>query len=357
MTMSRSSTVGSRPRRAAAALGTVALVSVLALSGCGVAGGDNNNSASANAGHGTAAQGEAAPPKTAPGTDGTAGSSGSVLSLPLPTTGRSLIYTGELQLRTPAVDSVVSRLTALVASTGGYIDSEVTGTADELSLYSPASSGSDSTTSPVQVLPVPSGIGGEAAQLVVRIPVASYDSDYQQLLGLGTVLDQERSTQDVTQQVVDVASRLKTEQASVDRVRALMGQATDIDAIIGLESALTQRESALESLEAQQQALQSETSMSTVTVQVYQQASPAAAPRAAKRSQGAGAAVWGALKDGWHGLYLAFRGLLVGLAAVLPFAVVVLPLGWLLLLLTRRYRRGGPEAPGGAPQPPAGGTP
>jgi hypothetical protein len=342
-------TAMTRPRaRRAAALGAAALVSALALSGCGVAEGSNSNSAAAGAGRAVGAPGDAvAPPRAATSPTTSPAGAGAPASLTLPPTGRSLIYTGEVQLRTPAVDSVVARVTALVAASGGYIDSEVTGTADELTLDSPASAAADGTSAPVQVLPVPAGVGGEAAQLVVRIPVAGYADDYQRLLGLGTVLDQERSTQDVTQQVVDVASRLKTEQASVDRVRALMDQATDINEVISLESALTQRESALESLEAQQQALQSETSMSTVTVQVYQQAA-AVAPPPAKKSQGAGSAVWGALKDGWHGLYLAFRGLLVALAAVLPFAAVLLPLGWLVLRVTRRYRRrGGPATPEG----------
>ncbi len=84
--------------------------------------------------------------------------------------------------------------------------------------------------------------------------------------------------------------------------------------------------------------------MSTVTVQVFEKPSaPVAAP--APRARGVGAAALDALADGWHGLYLTFRALLLALSAVLPFALVLLALGWPALRLVRRHRRrSGPAA-------------
>lgn len=338
---------GSRRRARTAQLGVAVLVSGLALSACSQASESARSSSAAN-------HPAAAPAKVAAST--AAGSTGSAAKSALPS-GRSLIYTGEVQLRSAQVDSVVNQVTQLVTSTGGYIDSEVTGNVGNLYLYdlyaSRSAAEADDTSAPAQVLPVPAGVGGEAAQLVVRIPTADYNSAYTQLQGYGTVLDQERSSQDVTQQVVDVASRLKTEQASVDRVRTLMNQATDINQVITLEAALTQRETDLETLEAQQQALQQETAMSTITVQVYQKAAARVAPKPHK-PKAAGSAVWNALKDGWHGLYLTVRALLIAVAALLPFAVVLVPLGWLLMLLTRRYRRRtAPQAAPVSAAPPA----
>src|SRR5262249_60272583 len=73
------------------------------------------------------------------------------------------------------------------------------------------------------------------------------------------------STQDVTSQVIDVAARLRSEQASVDRVRALLAQATSIGEIVSIESELTQREADLESLESQQANLNDLTALSTIT--------------------------------------------------------------------------------------------
>ncbi|QMU72079.1 DUF4349 domain-containing protein [Streptacidiphilus sp. P02-A3a] len=341
--------------RAVAAAGAGLLAAVLVLSGCSRTGGGNTASNGARAAAPQRAAGAAAGAGGTSGGDTDGGGSGAAASTTgtggtaALAAGRSLIYTGEMQLSTTGVDAAVTRAEQLVAAAGGYVDAEQTGPVDELPLSqyangdgsssSPGDDGGDSSL-PLQILPEPGDVGANGAQLVLRIPTADYAAAFQRLLGLGSVLGQERSSQDVTAQVVDVASRVRTQQASVDRVRALMNQAQDINDVISLEAALTQRESDLESLEAEQQALQSQTAMSTVTVQVFEKPSaPVAAP--APRHKGVGAAALGALADGWHGLYLTFRALLLALSAVLPFALVLVSLGWLALRLTRRYRRTG----------------
>ena len=346
--------------RGVAAAGAALLTAVLALSGCSQAGGSSAKSSAGGAAMPRAAAGADAGGKASGGSTGGTGaavSSGTVAAQP---TGRALIYTGEMQLRASGLDAAVSRAEQLVGTAGGYVDSEQTGPVNELSLTSyPAAgdtgatagdaSGSDSSL-PLQNLPQPTGIGAQGAQLVLRIPAARYSGVFQQLLGLGTDLGEERTSQDVTAQVVDVASRISSQQASVDRVRALMDRAQSLSDVVSLEAALTQRESALESLQAQQRSLASQTAMSTVTVQIYEPPSaPAAAPAHRAKSKGVGSAAAGALADGWHGLYETFRALLVALSALLPFALVLVPLGWLALRLTRRRLRPRPTAVAAGP--------
>ena len=348
--------------RGVAAAGAALLTAVLALSGCSQAGGSSAKSSAGGAAMPRAAAGADAGGKASGGsTGGTGGtgaaaSSGTVAAQP---TGRALIYTGEMQLRASGLDAAVSRAEQLVGTAGGYVDSEQTGPVNELSLTSyPAAGGTGGTSGaggsdsslPLQNLPQPTGIGAQGAQLVLRIPAARYTAVFQQLLGLGTDLGEERTSQDVTAQVVDVASRISSQQASVDRVRALMDRAQSLSDVVSLEAALTQRESALESLEAQQRSLASQTAMSTVTVQIYEPPSaPAAAPAHRAKSKGVGSAAAGALADGWHGLYETFRALLVALSALLPFALVLVPLGWLALRLTRRRLRPRPTAVAAGP--------
>ena len=248
-----------------------------------------------------------------------------------------MIYTGQIQLRTNGVDAAVAQAEQLVSAAGGYVDSEVTGTDGYLpgAVYG---STNGSAAAPPMPLPQPADVSGDSAQLVLRVPAGAYDGVYQQLLRLGVVLAHQRSAQDVTQQVVDIDSRVKTQQASVARVRALMDRAQSIADVTTLEQDLTQREADLESLQAQQQALQSQTAMSTVTVQLYAKASPPPAPHA----KGAGSAAIGALKGGWHALYLTLRGLLIGLAAALPFLVLLGAGWWLARWIVRRRATPGP---------------
>jgi len=349
--------------RGIAAAGAALLTAVLALSGCSQAGSSGKNSTAGAAMPRAAAGADASGTAGGGGTGGTGAaastgtaSSGTVAVQP---TGRALIYTGEMQLRASGLDAAVSRAEQLVGTAGGYVDSEQTGPVNELSLTSyPAAGGSGDTgdtggsdsSLPLRNLPQPTGIGAQGAQLVLRIPATRYSAVFQQLLSLGTDLGEERTSQDVTAQVVDVASRISSQQASVDRVRALMDRAQSLSDVVSLEAALTQRESALESLQAQQRSLASQTAMSTVTVQIYEPPSaPAAAPAHRAKSKGVGSAAAAALADGWHGLYETFRALLLALSALLPFALPLVPLGWLALRLTRRRLRARPTAVAAGP--------
>ncbi|WP_084717881.1 DUF4349 domain-containing protein [Streptacidiphilus carbonis] len=344
-----------RSRRRGTALGAVVLAGGLALGACSAssehgsstaAGGAANRAASApQAQAGTAGSGSSAAGKSAGGT--------SSAQLQAAQAARSIIYTGEIQLRTGGVDAAAARAEALVKSVGGYIDSEVTGTVGSIP-YVPYPAASDGGTgSTAQTLSPPADASGDSAQLVLRVPAASYDGVFSQLQTLGTVLAQQRTAQDVTQQVVDLDSRVKSAQASVARVRALYDKAQSIADITTLEQDLTQRESDLESLEAQQQALESQAAMSTVTLELYAKATAPAAPH----GRSAGGAALSALKSGWHALYLTFRWLLVVLAAVLPFLVPIGLLMWLVQVLARRRRlRAEPELELEA-QPAGGGSP
>jgi hypothetical protein len=328
----------------ATALGALVLAGGLALGACS---GTNSSASSGAAVPRTAAQPFAGAAGAAAGATGggsesvaksaTGGGSLTAHQIQAAQAARSMIYTGEIQLRASDVNAASTQAKTLVAAVGGYVDSEVTGNDGYLPGVSSSGSavgGAGASAAPVSPLPQPTDTGGDSAQLVLRVPAASYAAVYQQLLGLGTVLGHEQNAQDVTQQVVDIASRVTSAQASVDRVRALMDRAQNIADVTTLEQALTQRESDLESLRAQQQALQAQTAMSTVTVQLYAKASPA--PTA--HPKGAGSAILAALGGGWHALYLAVRGLLIGLAAALPF-LVLLGIGAWLFRRVRALKR------------------
>jgi hypothetical protein len=197
---------------------------------------------------------------------------------------------------------------------------------------------------------LPSGASLQGAEVVLKVPSADFDRTLDRLTELGTVVQRHREAEDVTDKVVDVASRLKVQRASVERVRQLMGQAKSITEVVALEGELSRREADLESLEKQQQELASRTAMSTITVHLYAAVPPAA--QHAKASKGVGAAVADALAAGWHALYVTVRGLLVVLAAVAPFAVVLAPVGWLAVRLWRRRRLPQPAAVGPAEEQP-----
>lgn len=195
--------------------------------------------------------------------------------------------------------------------------------------------------------------GGSALTITLRVPADQYDSVLDRIAALGAVTARTENSQDVTAQIVDVNSRVASLTASVERVRALLGQATDIADVIAIESELATREADLESLQQQQAALQGQVAMSTVTVGLSAVTRPAAgSTEPAPPDNG----FMAGLTSGWDALlqFLTWLGtLLGGLLPWLPLIAVVVGVLWWAGRRLRRSRsaRAGAATPGG---PPAG---
>lgn len=226
---------------------------------------------------------------------------------------RQIAYSAQLTVRTAQVDTALAKARDLAVAAGGYVASET------------GSSGGDG--------------GPQSGQITVKVPSAAFQPTLDQLAGLGEVLSRRSQAEDLTQQVADVNSRMQSQQASVDRVRALMAQAKTLAEIVSLESELSRREADLESLQKQVKELSARTSLSTVTLDVRQKAGPVQdVPDAPKQDDGFWASVGSALGGGWHVLAMIVRGIVVALAAVLPFLLVAAPVAAVLWVLRRRRK-------------------
>jgi hypothetical protein len=178
------------------------------------------------------------------------------------------------------------------------------------------------------------------ASFTLQVPQAHLDGVLAQLSRLGRQTSRTEQAQDVTDEMVDVRSRLATQQVSVNRVRALMDRATSIANVVSIEGELTKREADLESLEQQQAELAGQVAMSSVTVQLSQVTTLVAAT-----TPGPGGFV-GGLVAGWHAFLGALGVLLIVLGAVLPFVVVLGGVGAAVWWLVRRRRSTTPAVAG-----------
>jgi Domain of unknown function (DUF4349) len=173
-----------------------------------------------------------------------------------------------------------------------------------------------------------------SATLVLRVPAGRFDATVDAVSHLGKEINREVSTEDVTAQVIDVASRVKTQQASVDRIRALLAQANSISDIVSLEGELTRREADLESLQAQQRNLSDLTALSTITATLL---GPQAAPVKTEPKQ---TGFVGGLKAGWHTFQASLRVLLTIIGALLPFLMAIgIPVLIVIWLVRRNAQR------------------
>lgn len=182
--------------------------------------------------------------------------------------------------------------------------------------------------------------------LVLRVPEPAFGTVMSELGTIGRTERADRSSDDVTTEVIDIDTRVATQEASLRRLRTFLRRATNVDDMIRVESEMATRQAALESLKAQQKYLADQTSMSTVTAHLR----TPAAPPPEKPEEDAG--FLAGLGEGWT----ALKGVLVEAATVtgvlLPFAVLIGLLAvpaWLLLRTSARRRPAAVAVPAGPP--------
>jgi len=169
-----------------------------------------------------------------------------------------------------------------------------------------------------------------SAMLTVRVPAESLSETIEELKELGRSQSVALDEVDVTTQSQDLAARIGASRASVDRLTALLATATDVEVLIQLETAISDRQGALESMEAQQRALADQVSLSSIDLYLV---SPENAPTETPDT------FWSGLVAGWT----AFTGftafLLVAAGVLLPWLAVAAVLAVIVLVAVKRMRR------------------
>ncbi|WP_242579638.1 DUF4349 domain-containing protein [Streptomyces sp. MST-110588] len=316
-----------RPTAGALLAGALLAVSV-ALTSCGAAGGGDGGSdkqGSAAEQRDTAQQNGAARAPGGPGNSTASSGKGSGSSGTGSNAGKGagktelapahIIRTATVTVETKDVPGALAKARTAVEGAGGYVGNESTDRDAE---------------------------GHDRSRITLRVPPDEYEAVLGRLSRLGKLLGRQVTAKDVTDEVVDVDSRVKSQRQSVNRVRALMEKAAKISDIVSLESELSTRQAELESLEARLKSLQERTGTATVTLVLRE---PDAAP-----DQGRGTSFGEALGGGWHAFTTAVRWVLVAIGAVLPFAAA----GAVLFVLWRLLRdrlpgRARPSGAAGAP--------
>ncbi|MFF3499794.1 DUF4349 domain-containing protein [Streptomyces sp. NPDC003247] len=181
--------------------------------------------------------------------------------------------------------------------------------------------------------------GAEHTRVVLRVPVERYDDVLTGLQGTGRLLERTAKAQDVTDQVVDVDSRIASQRASVARIRELMNRATELSDVVTLEGELSSRQADLEALLARQASLKDRTGMATITLTL---AEKPVAGEAKDDDPG----FLDALAGGWDAFVTVLRWIALAFGAVLPFAAVALVVVLVWLRLRRGRRRTLPDGPG-----------
>jgi hypothetical protein len=241
----------------------------------------------------------------------TDGSALTDLSVAPASAGSSIISNGGIALSVENARASAEAVTAVAKGLGGYVETQMV-TSD--------------------------GAAHENAQLTIRVPSNQFDAAFDELTELGEVVDEHRSTQDVTTQHVDLQARVEALQASVDRLTDLMSQAATTGELIEAESALSARQAELDGLRAQLNSLEGQVDEATIWVSLTVRSALPGGP----------STFWDGLKAGFESLGTAAAGALVLLGILVPWlviaAVITAVIIWIVRVSRRRRQRAAAQA-------------
>jgi len=333
---------------------------LLTLGGCSASGsssgssGAGSDAATGSAPAARAGAGGSGSAKTPPGSGQSQTQAGDA---PAAVVEQRVIRTAQVVVRVDGeLAPAAAKVRAIAQGLGGTVASETTTFADAgdpgTTVNGSGANGGSGTGSPAASSTAP-GMAAPAAHpgqslLVLRVPESSVDQALAQITGPGGVgkeLSRSASTQDVTGDLADLQSRVATQRASVERIRALMGKAGSLQDVVLLESEVTKREADLEALEARRSALADRADLATLTVDLRTAAAVVPAPEQKRNAFLQG------LDSGWQALVASMTVVLTVLGALLPLAIVlVLAGGPVLWVLRRRRRQAPPPAPATSPE-------
>ena len=174
------------------------------------------------------------------------------------------------------------------------------------------------------------------SHLVVRVPSASFDEALDDLAATADLRSSSSDKRDVTTQVIDTGVRLRVQRASIRRITQLLDRAGGLRDVIRIESELSRRQAALQSLLRRQAYLADQTSMASIEVGIDR---TDVVPDDTERD-----GFLGGLHRGGDAFTGAASATATGLGASVPFAALALFVAALATPFVRRRRSGrGPD--------------
>lgn len=105
------------------------------------------------------------------------------------------------------------------------------------------------------------------ATLTLQVPAAQFDAVVQELRGLAVKVESERSSsQDVTEEYVDLQAQLTNLEATEARLRSVLEQATRVEDILSIQREITQVRNQIERIKGRMNYLQKRTDFSSITL-------------------------------------------------------------------------------------------
>ncbi len=225
------------------------------------------------------------PPLTAPGKD------------------REVITTGSANVKVDDTAKAANRFTAWVEGRGGRVDGRSESRDNE---------------------------GHTSAHVTARIPSKHITTAIAELRTQGEVMSVDLQRDDVTAQGADLDGRIKALKISIERLENILERAGSSSEVIEAETALSERQQELESLQLQRRSLTDQVSLSTLSVSFEQERKPGSVAPGGFR---------GGLIAGWNALLDTVEAVVTAAGAAVPWLGIGAVAGLLWWGIRRARRR------------------
>ncbi len=148
---------------------------------------------------------------------------------------RMLVWEARLDIEVWNISNAVSAATALVEQQGGYVEGKSDG-------------------------------GETSASLTLRIPAKTFRSAVTNLETLGGLTYRSVSSDDVTEQYIDIEARLANKLVLRDRLKQLLEKATEVKDLLAIETELNRVQADIDSMEGRIKALKGQVEFAKVTL-------------------------------------------------------------------------------------------
>ncbi len=164
--------------------------------------------------------------------------------------------------------------------------------------------------------------------VTIRIPDMHFDAAIAELTLLGEVKSKNVNGQDVTEEYIDLESRIKNAEKHEERLVQMFRNATDVDEMMQIERELNRVREQIERNEGKLRYLENKVSLSTVTVHMYE-------PQPAVKEWG----VWKSVKRSLNHSLATLRWMIELIGWLLPLIVTGLLIGLITRWRVKRKKR------------------
>ena len=232
-----------------------------------------------------------------------------------------IIRNKTLRIEVKAVADAIDKIQAASKKSGGIITGMQVATDSGSPIYRYEDSGS------------PSDGTALLGYVVVRVPADKFEAFVTEVSALGTVRYEAETSDDVTQQHVDLSARLDNLRAEEKRLREFFTAAKDVKDMLAIEQELSRVRGEIESLDAQVKYLERQAAMATVTIDLNE-------PQPIVRPGGENWGFGDAVTTGFRGAASAIQLIIIVAITLAPFAAIALLVFFAIRAIVRKRRKG-----------------